>query len=180
MAYEFLNIGGRKMSTSRGEGAAAHEIAELLPPTLVRFLMLRHRPSRAIDFDPAGDTIPRLFDEFDRIADAVAGSAGARRAAAGPRAHLRPQPGRSRRPTRRLRRIASGRPSPTCRAPLQVPGPDIMDRLATEKGSPLDEAEQEVALERIARRADVAGALRAASGAARDPLRLAATGGCRS
>ena len=30
--YEFLNIGGRKMSTSQGHGAAAHEIAEVLPP----------------------------------------------------------------------------------------------------------------------------------------------------
>jgi len=49
------------------------EIAELLPPTLTRFLFLRHRPNKAIDFDPSGDTIPRLFDEFDRIAAAVAG-----------------------------------------------------------------------------------------------------------
>ncbi|MEX2546967.1 MAG: lysine--tRNA ligase, partial [Chloroflexota bacterium] len=71
--YEFLNIGGRKMSTSRGEGAAAHEIAALLPPTLLRFLFLRYRPNHAINFDPTGDTIPRLFDEYDRIADAVAG-----------------------------------------------------------------------------------------------------------
>ena len=39
-----------------------------------RFLFLRHRPNQAIDFDPDGtDTIPRLFDEFDRIADATAG-----------------------------------------------------------------------------------------------------------
>jgi lysyl-tRNA synthetase class 1 len=86
--YEFLNIGGRKMSTSRGEGAAAHEIAEVLPPSLLRFLFLRHKPSRAIDFDPSGDTIPRLFDEFDRIADSVAG-----RAATRPRPDLRAQPG---------------------------------------------------------------------------------------
>ncbi len=50
--YEFLNIGGRKMSTSRGEGAAAHEIAALLPPTLLRFLFLRYRPNHAINFDP--------------------------------------------------------------------------------------------------------------------------------
>ena len=33
--YEFLNLGGRKMSTSKGVGAAAHEIAALLPPTLL-------------------------------------------------------------------------------------------------------------------------------------------------
>ena len=32
---------------------------------------------------------------------------------------------------------------------LQVPGPETMDRLAAEKGSALDDAEQDVALERI-------------------------------
>src|SRR5205085_2057984 len=59
--YEFLNIGGKKMSTSRGEGAVAH-LALL----------------------------------------------------------------------------------------LQVPGPDIMERLEAEKGTPLSDAEKDVALERIA------------------------------
>jgi lysyl-tRNA synthetase class 1 len=73
VAYEFLNIGGKKMSTSKGKGAAAHTVAEVLPPELLRFLFLRPRPSQVIDFDPEGDTIPRLFDEFDRIAAATAG-----------------------------------------------------------------------------------------------------------
>jgi lysyl-tRNA synthetase class 1 len=73
VAYEFLNVGGKKMSTSKGQGAAAHTIAEVLPPEQLRFLFLRPRPSQVIDFDPEGDTIPRLFDEFDRIAAATAG-----------------------------------------------------------------------------------------------------------
>jgi lysyl-tRNA synthetase class 1 len=146
--YEFLNIGGRKMSTSRGEGAAAHEIAALLPPTLLRFLFLRHRPNHAINFDPSGDTIPRLFDEFDRIADAIAGKPT--------RGELPPDPERI---------FALSLADPTAdpaveaarfRPPfahlallLQVPGPDIMDRLTAEKGAPLDDAERDVALERI-------------------------------
>lgn len=74
VVYEFLNIGGRKMSTSKGTGAAAHTIAEVVPPQQLRFLFLRSRPNTAIEFDPEGtDAIPRLFDEFDRIADAAAG-----------------------------------------------------------------------------------------------------------
>ena len=73
MPYEFLNIGGKKMSTSRGTGATAHAMAETLPPELLRFLFLRHKPRKAIEFDPEGDAIPGLFDEFDRIAGAVAG-----------------------------------------------------------------------------------------------------------
>ena len=72
--YEFLNIGGRKMSTSKGRGAAAHSIAEVIPPEQLRFLFLRPRPNQAIEFDPEGtDAIPRLFDEFDRFAAATAG-----------------------------------------------------------------------------------------------------------
>ena len=72
--YEFLNIGGRKMSTSRGRGTPAHVIAEVVPPEQLRLLFLRPRPNHAIEFDPEGtDAIPRLFDEFDRLADAVAG-----------------------------------------------------------------------------------------------------------
>jgi lysyl-tRNA synthetase class 1 len=72
--YEFLNIGGRKMSTSKGRGAAAHEIVDVVPPEQIRFLFLRQRPNQVIEFDPEGtDAIPRLFDEFDRFADATAG-----------------------------------------------------------------------------------------------------------
>jgi lysyl-tRNA synthetase, class I len=74
VAYEFLNIGGRKMSTSKGRGAAAHEIVDTVPPEQIRFLFLRQRPNQVIEFDPEGsDAIPRLFDEFDRFADATAG-----------------------------------------------------------------------------------------------------------
>jgi lysyl-tRNA synthetase class 1 len=72
--YEFLNIGGKKMSTSKGRGAAAHRIAEVVPPEQLRFLFVRPRPNQAIDWDPDGtDAIPRLFDEFDRVAAASAG-----------------------------------------------------------------------------------------------------------
>jgi len=74
ITYEFLNVGGRKMSTSKGRGAAAHTIAEVVPPEQLRFLFLRPRPNQVIEFSPDGtDAIPRLFDEFDRIAAAAAG-----------------------------------------------------------------------------------------------------------
>ena len=72
--YEFLNIGGRKMSTSKGRGAAAHTIGSVIPPEQLRFLFVRQRPESALDFDPEGtDAIPRLFDEFDRLGAATAG-----------------------------------------------------------------------------------------------------------
>jgi lysyl-tRNA synthetase, class I len=149
IAYEFLNIGGRKMSTSKGQGAAAHHMAEVLPPTILRFLFLRHRPNRAIEFDPSGDTIPRLFDEFDRIADSVAG---------------RPTKGELPLHPERIFALSLADPTadPTLEAAryrppfahlallLQVPGPDVVDRLEHEKGAPLDDAEQEIARRRVA------------------------------
>ena len=66
--YEFINIGGKKMSTSKGRGAAAHEIVDVIPPEQLRFFFLRPQPNHAVDFDPIGnDAMPRLFDEFDRV-----------------------------------------------------------------------------------------------------------------
>jgi lysyl-tRNA synthetase class 1 len=70
LQHEFFNLGGKKMSTSKGVGASAVELVELYPGELVRFLLLRTHPKRAVEFDPAGNTLPRLYDEYDRCADA--------------------------------------------------------------------------------------------------------------
>ncbi len=66
--YEFFLTGKKKMSSSKGLGATSKEITELIPPELVKFLMIRSQPNAVIDFNPMGDTIPRLFDEYDRCA----------------------------------------------------------------------------------------------------------------
>jgi lysyl-tRNA synthetase, class I len=66
----FTTAGGRKMSTSKGLGAAATDLVKVYPPELVRFLMLRTHPKRHVEFDPDGDTLPKLVDEYDRCADA--------------------------------------------------------------------------------------------------------------
>lgn len=67
-SHEFFLIEGKKMASSKGRGASAKEVAEIIPPYLLRFLMARVKFSRAIDFDPTGWTIPDLFDEYDRAA----------------------------------------------------------------------------------------------------------------
>ncbi len=67
--YEFFLIGGKKMSSSKGSGATAREVADTLPPELLRFLMIRTEPRKPIEFNPEGETIPRLFDEHDRAAN---------------------------------------------------------------------------------------------------------------
>lgn len=67
--YEFFNFKGKKMSASKGLGASAKEISDLLPPTLLKLLMIRKAPNQPLDFDPEGNTIPNLFDEYDRLSD---------------------------------------------------------------------------------------------------------------
>lgn len=66
--YEFFLVGGKKMSSSKGLGQTAREIADTIPPELLRFLMVKSLPNRPIDFDLEGETIPRLFDQHDEAA----------------------------------------------------------------------------------------------------------------
>lgn len=64
IAYEWFLIGGKKMSTSKGVGSSAIEMLEILPPELLRFLMVKTDINQAINFDPSGMIIPKLFDEY--------------------------------------------------------------------------------------------------------------------
>ena len=71
IAYEWLLVGGRKMSSSRGVGTAAKDILEILPPELVRFMMVRIKVNTQINFDPSEkNTIPNLLDEYQKAANA--------------------------------------------------------------------------------------------------------------
>ena len=148
LAYEFLNIGGRKMSTSKGRGASAHELAETLPPEPLRLLFLRPRPNQAIEFDPEGtDAIPRLFDELDRLAAAVAGRPY--------RGELPSDPERlfgyvqlADAPAAEV--AAAYRPAFGHLALLaQIPGVEIAVRVAEEKGAPLTPREERTLAERL-------------------------------
>ncbi len=148
--YEFLNIGGKKMSTSKGRGAAAHTMAEVVPPEQLRFLFLRPKPNHAIDFDPDGtDQIPRLFDEFDKFAAATAGrevkgemspgyEATLRYSLLDPHADLAAE-------------AAAFRPVFSHLALLvQIPGVDVAAHVLAEKGSPLTDLERAAFDARIA------------------------------
>ena len=117
--YEFINIGGRKMSTSRGSGVPAHEITAVMPPDELRLLFVRHRPNVAFEFDPnQTDAIPRQVDEFDRLAAATAGRPIRGELPADAGAHLRRRPGESRRRPGR-----GGRPPSAGLRPPRPPRP---------------------------------------------------------
>jgi lysyl-tRNA synthetase class 1 len=148
--YEFLNVGGKRMSTSKGRGTAAHRIVEVLPPEPLRTLMIRTRPQTALDFDPEGtDQVPRLFDEFDRLGDAVAGREVKGELPAGFDSIFRYA----------LRdadadveaAAAAFRPSFSHLAfLLQVPGVDVPAQMDAEKGSALAPHETAILEERLA------------------------------
>jgi lysyl-tRNA synthetase, class I len=149
VVYEFLNIGGRKMSTSKGQGAAAHEIADVMPPEQLRLLFLRPRYNQAIEFDPDGtDAIPRVFDESDRIAAAVAGREVKGELPSDPeRLFAASQVD----PDGDLAAAAAAYRPPFGHLALlvQIPGVDVAERAAAEKGAPLDAREAAVLDERV-------------------------------
>ncbi len=68
--YEHILVAGKKMSKSKGTGVTAKDIYDFLPANILRFLFTRTRAKRTIDFHPEGETIPLLYDEFDRGAAA--------------------------------------------------------------------------------------------------------------
>jgi lysyl-tRNA synthetase class 1 len=69
--YEFFLVGGAKMSSSRGVGASARDMANLLPPEVLRFLMIRTKPNSPVNFDVHEEGIIKLFNEFDRYQSRV-------------------------------------------------------------------------------------------------------------
>jgi lysyl-tRNA synthetase, class I len=139
--YEFLNLGGRKMSTSKGIGTSAARMVEVVPPEQLRLLFLRPRPNTAIEFDPDGtDAIPRLFDESDRLAAATAG-----REVRGelPPHHDRVFTYSLVEPDADVAAEAAAyRPAFSHLGLLeQIPGIDVVERVTAEKGSPLTDRE---------------------------------------
>lgn len=64
--YGFILIGGAKMSSSKGLGVAARQVADFLPPEILRFLMIRTRPKSQANFEPTEEALVKLFNEFDR------------------------------------------------------------------------------------------------------------------
>lgn len=64
--YGFVLVGGAKMSSSKGLGVAARQMADFLPPEILRFLMVRTKPKSQANFEPSEEALVKLFNEFDR------------------------------------------------------------------------------------------------------------------
>jgi lysyl-tRNA synthetase class 1 len=70
LPYEFFLYDGKKMSSSKGLGLTGQELLEVLPPEIVRFLMIKNDPNTAVEFNPFGtQIIPKLIDDYQRAAN---------------------------------------------------------------------------------------------------------------
>lgn len=66
--YEFFLVGGRKMSSSKGRGTSAKEMCDLFPPEIFRLALIGKDIREQIDFNPSGESVPRLYDWYDELA----------------------------------------------------------------------------------------------------------------
>ncbi|MBF0428699.1 MAG: lysine--tRNA ligase, partial [Magnetococcales bacterium] len=64
--YEFFLVGGAKMSSSKGIGSAARDMADFLPPEILRFLMIGSDPKKTVNFDASLQYMVKLFNEYDQ------------------------------------------------------------------------------------------------------------------
>jgi lysyl-tRNA synthetase class 1 len=63
--YEWIRLRGQgDMSSSRGNVLSIGRVLEVVPPEVLRYLVLRERPARTIEFDP-GPPLLALVDEID-------------------------------------------------------------------------------------------------------------------
>ena len=66
--YEFFLVGGKKMSSSKGSGSTAEEMSQLFPTTVFRLALIGKDINQQIEVDPAGDSVPRMYDWHDELA----------------------------------------------------------------------------------------------------------------
>jgi lysyl-tRNA synthetase, class I len=69
--YEFFLVGGKKMSSSKGRGSSAKDMSELFPSELFRLVLIGKDIREQIDVDPQGESVPRLYDWYDELAEEI-------------------------------------------------------------------------------------------------------------
>jgi len=65
---EYFLFEGEKMSSSKGKGSSSKDVVELVPQHIFRLALFGKDINQQINFDPTGDMIPVLFDQYDKIA----------------------------------------------------------------------------------------------------------------
>mgnify|MGYP001200256481 CR=1 FL=1 len=66
LPYEWISLKGKgAMSSSTGVVLTARELLDIVPPSIMRFLIAKNKPKKAIEFD-TGEGLIDLADEFER------------------------------------------------------------------------------------------------------------------
>lgn len=67
--YEWISLKGKgAMASSTGVAISINEMLSIVPPDVLRYMIVRTRPERAINFDP-GMGLLSLIDEYARLAE---------------------------------------------------------------------------------------------------------------
>ena len=130
--YDFFLVGGAKMSSSKGIGVTSRDMADFLPPEVLRFLMIRTPPRQHVNFEPSEVHIIKAFNEFDRAKQRYFHDA-----------NLKPD-------DKRVYEISQVTPEPDywaadfqlVTALIQMPHLDAVKELEKRKGSPFTELER--------------------------------------
>ena len=130
--YDFFLVGGAKMSSSKGIGVTSRDMADFLPPEVLRFLMIRTPPRQHVNFEATEVHILKAFNEFDRAKHRYFHDA-----------NLKPD-------DKRIYELAQVTPEPDywtadfqlVTALIQMPHLDAVKELEKRKGSPFTELER--------------------------------------
>jgi lysyl-tRNA synthetase class 1 len=67
IVYEWLMLKGKgAMHSSTGLAISINDMLDIVPPEVLRYLIIRQRPEKHIEFDP-GLALLNLIDEYDRV-----------------------------------------------------------------------------------------------------------------
>ncbi len=140
--YEFFLVGGKKMSSSKGRGSSAKDMSDLFPPQVFRLALIGKDIREQIDVDPAGESVPRLYDWYDELGESVRAGAVDDRSRLYALCELPADRAEFSAPWQmRFREVAFAE---------QMPHLSLAEEAARAKGSPLSEEERS-ALEKRAR-----------------------------
>lgn len=65
--YGFVLINGKKYSKSKGIGMSAFELLKLIPPTMVRYILIENDIQRDKDINLTGDKLIAVYEDVERV-----------------------------------------------------------------------------------------------------------------
>lgn len=67
--FGFVLLHGKKYSKSKGIGLGVQELLSFVPPPLIKYKLFKTEINENKDFDPSGEALIRLYEDYDRAAD---------------------------------------------------------------------------------------------------------------